>query len=118
MLSMLLNYANVYMLFTTSRIDYQRFALSFHSKKIRMGLFKTIKDIFSNDKGKETNTQENVSLPSSINVPQHSTKQPLVMPGVTEVIKAMTYLKANDTEQAKCQYESAVQKGYSYPSSG
>ena len=33
--------------------------------------------------------------------------------GVTEVIKARTYLKANDTEQAKCQYESAVQKGYS-----
>lgn len=53
-----------------------------------MGLFKKIKDIFSNDKGKETNTQENVSLPSSINVPQQSTKQPLVMPGVTEVIKA------------------------------
>ena len=82
-------------------------------KKIRMGLFKKIKDIFSNDKGKETNTQENVSLPSSINVPQQSTKQPLVMPGVTEVIKARTYLKANDTEQTKCQYESAVQKGYS-----
>ena len=82
-------------------------------KKIRMGLFKKIKDIFSNDKGKETNTQENVSLPSSINVPQQSTKQPLVMPGVTEVIKARTYLKANDTEQAKCQYESAIQKGYS-----
>lgn len=82
-------------------------------KKIRMGIFKTIKDIFSNDKGKETNTQENVSLPSSINVPQQSTKQPLVMPGVTEVIKARAYLKANDTEQAKCQYESAVQKGYS-----
>ena len=35
------------------------------------------------------------------------------MPGVTEVIKARTYLKANDTEQTKCQYESAVQKGYS-----
>lgn len=69
--------------------------------------------MFSNDKGKETNTQENVSLPSSINVPQQSTKQPLVMPGVTEVIKARTYLKANDTEQAKCQYESAIQKGYS-----
>ena len=82
-------------------------------KKIRMGLFKTIKDIFSNGKGKETNTQENVSLPSSINVPQQSTKQPLVMPGVTEVIKARSYLKANDTEQTKCQYESAVQKGYS-----
>lgn len=82
-------------------------------KKIRMGLFKTIKDIFSNDKGKETNTQENVSLPSSINVPQQSIKQPLVMPGVTEVIKARTYLKANDTEQTKCQYERAVQKGYS-----
>ena len=82
-------------------------------KKIRMGLFKKIKDIFSNDKGKETNTQENVSLPSSINVPQQSTKQPLVMPGVTEVIKARSYLKANDTEQTKCQYESAVQKGYS-----
>lgn len=82
-------------------------------KKIRMGLFKKIKDIFSNDKGKETNTQENVSLPSSINVLQQSTKQPLVMPGVTEVIKARTYLKANDTEQAKCQYESAIQKGYS-----
>lgn len=78
-----------------------------------MGLFKKIKDIFSNDKGKETNTQENVSLPSSINVLQQSTKQPLVMPGVTEVIKARTYLKANDTEQAKCQYESAIQKGYS-----
>jgi len=78
-----------------------------------MGLFKKIKDIFSNDKGKEANTQENVSLPSSINVPQQSTKQPLVMPGVTEVIKARTYLKANDTEQAKCQYESAIQKGYS-----
>ena len=62
-------------------------------KKIRMGLFKTIKDIFSNDKGKETNTQENVSLPSSINVPQQSIKQPLVKPGVTEVIKARTYLK-------------------------
>lgn len=82
-------------------------------KKIHMGLFKKIKDIFSNDKGKETNTQENVSLPSSINVLQQSTKQPLVMPGVTEVIKARTYLKANDTEQAKCQYESAIQKGYS-----
>lgn len=82
-------------------------------KKIRMGLFKKIKDIFSNDKDKETNTQENVSLPSSINVPQQSTKQPLVMPGVTEVIKARTYLKANDPEQTKCQYESAVQKGYS-----
>lgn len=82
-------------------------------KKIRMGLFKTIKDIFSNGKGKETNTQENVSLPSSINVPQQSTKQPLVMPGVTEVIKARSYLKANDTEQTKCQYEIAVQKGYS-----
>lgn len=82
-------------------------------KKIRMGLFKKIKDIFGNDKGKETNTQENVSLPSSINVLQQSTKQPLVMPGVTEVIKARTYLKANDTEQAKCQYESAIQKGYS-----
>lgn len=82
-------------------------------KKIRMGIFKTIKDIFSNDKGKETNTQENVSLPSSINVPQQSTKQPLVMPGVTEVIKARSYLKANDTEQTKCQYESAVQKEYS-----
>lgn len=82
-------------------------------KKIRMGLFKTIKDIFSNGKGKETNTQENVSLPSSINVPQQSIKQPLVMPGVTEVIKARTYLKANDTEQTKCQYERAVQKGYS-----
>lgn len=78
-----------------------------------MGLFKTIKDIFSNGKGKETNTQENVSLPSSINVPQQSIKQPLVMPGVTEVIKARTYLKANDTEQTKCQYERAVQKGYS-----
>ena len=110
---MLLNYANEYMLFTTSRVDYQRFALPLHSKKIRMGLFKTIKDLFSNGKGKETNTQENVSLPSSINVPQPSTKQPLVMPGVTEVIKARTYLKANDTEQTKCQYESAVQKGYS-----
>ena len=83
------------------------------TQKIRMGLFKKIKDIFSNDKGKETNTQENVSLPSSINVPQQSTKQPLVMPGVTEVIKARTYLKANDTERTKCQYESAVQKGYS-----
>lgn len=82
-------------------------------KKIRMGLFKTIKDIFSNDKGKETNTQEDVSLPSSINVLQQSIKQPLVMPGVTEVIKARTYLKANDTEQTKCQYEIAVQKGYS-----
>ena len=82
-------------------------------KKIRMGLFKTIKGIFSNGKGKETNSQENVSLPSSINVSQQSTKQPLVMPGVTEVIKARTYLKANDTEQTKCQYESAVQKGYS-----
>ena len=82
-------------------------------KKKRMGLFKKIKDIFSNDKGKETNTQENVSLPSSINVPQQSTKQPLVMPGVTEVIKARSCLKANDTEQTKCQYESAVQKGYS-----
>ena len=82
-------------------------------KKIHMGLFKKIKDIFSNDKGKETNTQENVSLPSSINVPQQSTKQPLVMPGVTEVIKARSYLKANDTEQTKCQYESVVQKGYS-----
>ena len=35
------------------------------------------------------------------------------MPGVTEVIKARSYLKANDTEQTKCQYESAVQKGYS-----
>ena len=78
-----------------------------------MGLFKTIKDIFSNDKGKETNTQENVSLPSYINVPQQSIKQPLVMPGVTEVIKARTYLKANDTEQTKCQCERAVQKGYS-----
>lgn len=78
-----------------------------------MGLFKTIKDIFSNGKGKETNTQENVSLPSSINVSQQSTKQSLVMPGVTEVIKARSYLKANDTEQTKCQYESAVQKGYS-----
>ena len=113
MLSMLLNYANEYMLFTTSGVDYQRLALPLHSKKIRMGLFKTIKDLFSNGKGKETNTQENVSLPSSINVPQQSTKQPLVMPGVTEVIKARTYLKANDTEQTKCQYESAVQKGYS-----
>ena len=82
-------------------------------KKIRMGLFKKIKDIFSNDKGKETNTQENVSLPSPINVPQQFTKQPLVMPGVTDVIKARSYLKANDTEQTKCQYESAVQKGYS-----
>lgn len=82
-------------------------------KKIRMGIFKTIKDIFSNDKGKETNTQENVSLPSSINVTQQSTKQPLVMPGVTEVIKGRSYLKANDTEQTKCQYESAVQKRYS-----
>lgn len=82
-------------------------------KKKRMGLFKKIKDIFSNDKGKETNTQENVSLPSSINVPQQSTKQPLVMHGVTEVIKARSCLKANDTEQTKCQYESAVQKGYS-----
>ena len=101
------------MLFTASRIDYQRFALPLHPKEIRMGLFKKIKDIFSNDKGKETNTQENVSLPSSINVPQQSTKQPLVMPGVTEVIKARTYLKSNDTEQTKCQYESAVQKGYS-----
>ena len=78
-----------------------------------MGLFKTIKDIFSNGKGKEINTQENVSLPSSINVSQQSTKQSLVMPGVTEVIKARSYLKANDTEQTKCQYESAVQKGYS-----
>lgn len=101
------------MLFTASRIDYQRFALPLHSKEKRMGLFKKIKDIFSNDKGKETNTQENVSLPSSINVPQQSTKQPLVMPGVTEVIKARSCLKANDTEQTKCQYESAVQKGYS-----
>lgn len=45
-------------------------------KKIRMGLFKKIKDIFSNDKGKETNTQETVSLPSSINVPQQFTKHP------------------------------------------
>ena len=35
------------------------------------------------------------------------------MPGVTEVIKARSYLKANDTEQTKCQYESAVQKVYS-----
>lgn len=35
------------------------------------------------------------------------------MPGVTDVIKARSYLKANDTEQTKCQYESAVQKGYS-----
>ena len=35
------------------------------------------------------------------------------MPGVTEVIKARSCLKANDTEQTKCQYESAVQKGYS-----
>lgn len=35
------------------------------------------------------------------------------MPGVTEVIKARSYLKANDTEQTKCQYEIAVQKGYS-----
>ena len=35
------------------------------------------------------------------------------MPGVTEVIKARTNLKANDTGQTKCQYESAVQKGYS-----
>lgn len=35
------------------------------------------------------------------------------MPGVTEVIKARTYLKANNTEQTKCQYESVVQKGYS-----
>lgn len=101
------------MLFTTGGVDYQCFALPLHSKKIRMGLFKKIKDIFSNDKGKETNTQENVSLPSSINVPQQSTKQPLVMPGVTEVIKAGSCLKANDTEQTKCQYESAVQKGYS-----
>lgn len=78
-----------------------------------MRLFKAIKDIFSNDKGKETNTQENVSLPSSINAPQQRTKQPLVMPGVAEVIKARIYLKANDTEQAKHQYEIAVQKGYS-----
>lgn len=101
------------MLFTTGGVDYQCFALPLHSKKIHMGLFKKIKDIFCNDKGKETNTQENVSLPSSINIPQQSTKQPLVKPGVTEVIKARTYLKANDTEQTKCQYESAVQKGYS-----
>ena len=82
-------------------------------KKIRMGLFKKIKDIFSNDKGKETNAQENVSLPSSINVPQRPTKQPSVMPGVAEVVKAGVFLKANDTEQAKCQYEIAIQKGYS-----
>ena len=33
MLSMLLNYANEYMLFTTSRIDYQRFALPLQSKE-------------------------------------------------------------------------------------
>ena len=32
MLSMLLNYANEYMLFTTSRVDYQRFALPLLSK--------------------------------------------------------------------------------------
>lgn len=78
-----------------------------------MGLFKTIKDIFSNDKGKETDKQKNVSLPSSINVPQRPTKQPSVMPGVAEVVKAEAALKSNDTEQAKCQYEIAVQKGYS-----
>lgn len=82
-------------------------------KKIRMGLFKTIKDIFNNGKGKETDKQENVSLPSSINVPQRPTKQPSVMPGVAEVVKAEAFLKANDTEQAKCQYETAIQKGYS-----
>ena len=82
-------------------------------KKIRMGLFKTIIDIFSNDKGKETDKQKNVSLPSSINVPQRPTKQPSVMPGIAEVVKAEAALKSNDTEQAKCQYEIAVQKGYS-----
>ena len=81
-------------------------------KKIRMGLFKTIKDIFSNDKGKETNKKENVSLPSSMTVPQQTIKQPFVMPGVAEIIKAREFLKANDIEQAKCQYESAVQKKY------
>lgn len=82
-------------------------------KKIHMGLFKKIKDIFSNDKGKETDKQEYVSLPSSINVPQLPPKQPTVMPGVAEVIKARTYLKANDPEQVKCQYEISIQKGYS-----
>lgn len=108
-----LNFTNGKSLYETICLDYQRFALPLHSKEIHMGLFKKIKDIFSNDKGKETNTQENVSLPSSVNVPQQSTKQPLVMPGVTEVIKARSYLNANDTKQTKCQYESAVQKGYS-----
>ena len=81
-------------------------------KKIRMGLFKTIKDIFNNDKGKETNKKESVSLPSSMTAPQQTTKQPFVVPGVVEVIKAREFLKANDTEQAKCQYESAAQKKY------
>ena len=38
---MLLNYANVYMLFTASRIDYQRFALPLHSKENTHG---TIQD--------------------------------------------------------------------------
>lgn len=81
-------------------------------KKIRMGLFKTIKDIFSNDKGKETNKKESVSLPSSMTAPQQTTKQPFVVPGVAEVIKAREFLKANDIEQAKCQYESATKKKY------
>lgn len=107
---MLLNYANEYMLLQQVELIISVLHYLCTQKKIRMGLFKKIKDILSNDKGKETNTQENVSLPSSINVPQQSTKQPLVMPGVTDVIKARSYLKANDTEQTKCQYESAVQK--------
>ena len=81
-------------------------------KRMRMGLFKTIKDIFNNGKGKETNKKESVSLPSSMTTTQHTTKQPFVVPGVAEVIKAREFLKANEIEQAKCQYESAVQKKY------
>ena len=77
-----------------------------------MGIFKTIKDIFSNDKGKETNKKESVSLPSSMAAPQQTPQQPFVVPGVAEVIKAREFLKANDIEQAKCQYENAIQKRY------
>lgn len=113
MFVLFLNFTNSKSLYETIRLDYQRFALLLHSKENTHGIIQDDKRHIQQRQRQGDKHAENVSLPSSINVPQQSTKQPLVMPGVTEVIKARTYLKANDTEQTKCQYESAVQKGYS-----
>lgn len=101
------------MLFTASRIDYQRFALPLHSKENTHGIIQEDKRHIQQRQRQGDKHARERFLAFFYKCTSTVHQAAFGNAWCYRCLKARSYLKANDTEQTKCQYESAVQKGYS-----